>query len=74
MYFLLERWDRVSPKPSRSNPSELLEDVVREILWKKKREFMDFNKEVAASIAQVLDRLTPYYALEECALRLRLSK
>jgi Cthe_2314-like HEPN len=74
MFFLLERWERLDPKEKPSNISPLIKDTIFEILWFKKRDFLAFNKEIAASIALILDKLAPYYAREELALRLRLSK
>jgi len=74
MFFLLERWERVSPAEKPSNIPELIKDTIFEVLWFKKSEFLSFNKEVAASIALIFDKLAPYYAREEEALRLRLSK
>jgi len=74
MFFLIERWEGISPNETPSDIGPLIKDTIFEILWFKKREFLAFNKEVARSIAPIFDKLTPYYAREERALRLRLSK
>ncbi len=74
IFFLLERWERISPKEKTSDIGALVKDTIFEIVWFKKREFLGFNKEVASSVALLFDKLTPYYAREERALRLRLSK
>jgi len=72
-YFLLERWERISPKGTVSKIRDLIQDHIHEILWFKRKEFLSFNKEVAESVGQIFDKLAPYYAREEKALRLRLS-
>jgi hypothetical protein len=74
LYFLLQRWDRISPREGHANVDELIKESVFEILWFKKKELLAFNKEVALSVSAIFDSLAPYYAREEAALRLRLSK
>jgi hypothetical protein len=74
MFFLLERWERISPKERPSNTASLIKDTISEILCFKKRELVAFNVEIATSIALIFDKLAPYYEREERALRLRLSK
>lgn len=73
-YFLIERWESVSPKATASKIREQIQDHIHEILWFKKKEFLAFNEEIATSIEQIFDKLTPYYVREEKALRLRLVK
>jgi len=74
MFLLLERWERISPKEKPFNITELVKEEIFEVLWFKKRELLAFNNEITASIAVILDKLTPCYLREERALRLRLSK
>ena len=74
LYFLLERWEEISPRQNRSNVSEPAQDMTQEVLWKRKYEFSKFNKELAVAIAHIFEKLAPYYSREEQALRLRLSK
>ena len=74
LYFLLERWEQISPRMKRDSAAELITDMTKEIIWKKKREFSKFNKELAVSIAQIFEKLAQIYSREERALRLRLSK
>lgn len=74
LYFLLERWEEISPRQNRSSVNELVQDMTKEVLWKRKREFSEFNKELAVSLAHIFEKLAPYYSREEQALSLRLSK
>jgi len=74
LYFLLERWEEISPRQNRSNVSESVKDMTQEVLSKRKYEFSNFNKELADAISQIFEMLAPYYSREEKALRLRLSK
>jgi len=74
MFFLLERWEQLSPNEKPSNIRGLIKDTIFEILWFKKKELVGFNKQIAASLSLIFDRLAPYYRREESALRLRLSK
>jgi hypothetical protein len=74
MFFLLERWEKISPNDKPSNIQEHIKDNIFEILWFKKKELVEFNNEFAASLRLIFDRLAPYYSREEKALRLRLSK
>lgn len=73
-YFLLERLQRISPKGEASSVREYIQDHVNEILRLKKKEFVEFNREIAASVVQIFDKLAPNYAREEQSLQLRLSK
>jgi hypothetical protein len=74
LYFLLERWQEIFPRSKRSNARELAQDMTREVLWKKKQEFSEFNKELAIAIAHIFEKLAPYFSREEQALKKRLSK
>jgi hypothetical protein len=74
MYFLLERWEKISPSDKPSDIKEQIKDNIFEILWFKKKELVEFNNEIEASLKLIFDRLAPYYRREESALRLRLSK
>jgi hypothetical protein len=74
LLYLVERWERISPKKSASNVRDEINERILEILLKKKKEFLAFNKEIASSVTEIFDKLTPYYAREEQSLRLRLSK
>jgi hypothetical protein len=74
MFFLIERWEQIAPKEKPSDIGELVKDTIFEILWFKKRELLAFNKEIAASITVIFDKLAPYYKREERTLRLRLAK
>jgi hypothetical protein len=74
LYFLLERWEEISPRQNRSNVSKLAQDMTQEVLWKRKYEFSKFNRELAVAIAHIFEKLAPHYSREEQALRLRLSK
>jgi hypothetical protein len=74
MFFLLERWERISPNKRPSNFDSLIKDTIFEILWFKKREFLAFNNEIAESISMIFDKLAPIYEREELALLLRLEK
>jgi len=74
LLFILERWEKISPNDKPSNIRDLIEDHIFEILWFKKKELIEFNNEIAASLCLIFDKLAPYYRREERALRLRLSK
>jgi hypothetical protein len=73
-YFLMQRWEKISPTGKLCNLQERIKDNIFEILWFRKKELIAFNNEIAASLSLIFDRLTPYYSREEGALRLRLSK
>jgi hypothetical protein len=68
------RRERISPNDKPSNIQGHIKDTIFEILWFKKKELVEFNNEIAASLNLIFDRLTPYYKREESALRLRLPK
>jgi hypothetical protein len=74
MYFLLERWEEISPREKPIEFKDHIKDTISEILWFKKRELIAFNNEMAAAVSLILDKLAPYYEREELTLRLRLSK
>jgi hypothetical protein len=74
MLFLAQRYERFSPRPNLPNVSGLVKESTQEVLRGKKKEFVEFNKEIASAITHVFDKLAPYYTREEAALRLRLSK
>jgi hypothetical protein len=73
LFFILERWGKISPNHNSSNIQEHIKDTIFEILWFKKKELVEFNNEIAASLNLIFDKLTPYYKREDGALRLRLS-
>lgn len=74
MYFLLDRWNRLEPANTQPNVSELIKDHIHEVLWFKKKEFVEFNAQIATSVADIFDKLSPYFLREEVALRSRLGK
>lgn len=74
MYFLLERWEEISPREKRAEFKDLIKETIFEILGFKKRELIAFDDEIAAALSLIFDGLAPYYAREEHTLRLRLSK
>jgi hypothetical protein len=74
MYFIADRWKRFSPKESLPDFGALIKETVFEVLWFRKKEFVAFNKQIAGLLEQIFDKLVPYYAREERALRVRLEK
>ena len=74
LFLLIERWERVAPDDKPSNARTHIKESIFEFLRFKKKELLAFNKEIATSMAVILDKLAPYYEREEHALRLRLSK
>jgi Cthe_2314-like HEPN len=74
MYFLSARWSQVAPREKQTDFKGLIRDTIFEILWFKKKELNAYSDEMAAAIVLLFDKLRPYYAREESALRLRLSK
>ncbi|NYF80694.1 Cthe_2314 family HEPN domain-containing protein [Granulicella arctica] len=74
MYFLLERWEKLSKKEHPIEFQEHIKDTIFEVLWFKKRELMAFNDEMCVVVSLILDKLEPYYRREEHTLELRLSK
>jgi hypothetical protein len=74
LFFLAERWERLSPERNLTNVGGLVKEATQEVLRGKKKEFVEFNREIASAIAHIFDKLSPYYIREDKALRLRLSK
>jgi hypothetical protein len=74
LLYLVKGWESISPKESDSNVRDKINERILWILMTRRREFLAFNKEIASSVTEIFDKLTPYYAREEKSLRLRLSK
>jgi Cthe_2314-like HEPN len=74
MYFLADRWERLSPRENIPDIGALIKETVFEVLWFKKREFTAFNRQMAELLEHIFYKLVPYYTREERALRARLAK
>jgi hypothetical protein len=74
MFFLLARWEKVSPERKHSRVNSIIRGLNRDVTKSKKEEFSRFNKDIASLIVSVFDSLSPHFVKEEEALRRRLSK
>lgn len=73
-WFLLERWERISPTGKSNIAKDQIKETIFEVLWFKKKELAAFNKELGEALSELFNCLQPYYAREERTLKLRLSK
>jgi hypothetical protein len=74
MYYLVEQIERVAPGTIDRRVTAIKQERTHEVIRAKKKEFTDFNVELAAALSDIFDVLAPHYAKEEPLLRLRLSK
>lgn len=74
MYHIIQDIEPSNPAARRRDYSEIRKERTEEIVRKKKREFLEFNEQLAQAIIAVLDALEPHYKREERGLRVRLGK
>jgi hypothetical protein len=74
MYGLYEQRQRAGILSGHRNISAVKRELTQNILRDKKREFAEFNQELADAIIEVIDSLAPCYKKEDQALRRRLGK